>query len=118
MSKLRLVVLAGWILMFGAGFACGRFLNQERNSSETTYLHRLATQYHLTQDQVEDIGGYLETERATIDQILAGVEASVREQILEAREAADRKTYERLDSAQREQFDQDQKAGNLELKRD
>ncbi|MFH0943591.1 MAG: hypothetical protein V2A76_00175 [Planctomycetota bacterium] len=112
MNKLRLIVLAGWILMFGAGFAFGRFLTQEQNSSESTYLDRLATQYDLSPEQVEDIGGYLETERATIDQILAGVEASVREQILGAREETVRKIHERLDGAQQERFDREREAGN------
>jgi hypothetical protein len=107
MSRLRLIVIGGWVLMFGAGFAFGRFVTQERNSSETTYLDRLATQYDLSPDQVQDIGGFLDEEGRRIDEILSGVEASVRKEIQEAREATVQKISERLDSEQRQQFEQD-----------
>ena len=107
MSRLRLLVMVGWVLMFGAGFAFGRFVTQERNSSETTYLDRLASQYDLSPDQIKDISGYREEEGREIDEILSGVEASVRKRIQAAREATVEKISERFDSEQRQQFDRD-----------
>lgn len=111
MSRLRLVVIAGWLLMFGAGFAFGRFATHGRNSSETTYLDRLASQYDLNPEQIEDIGGYLEQEGHEIDEILSRLELAVRKQIQATREATVEKIRERFDNEQQQRFDRDRSSG-------
>lgn len=111
MSRLRLIILVGWVLMFGAGFAAGRFLDADQKSPDSTYLQRLATQYDLRPEQVEEIGQLLDAEGASIDEILGQVEEQVRAQIQTARSETQARIAERLDPDQRERFDRDRSGG-------
>lgn len=108
MTRLHLLIVAGWLLMFGAGFAAGRLLEKERIPPESTYLRKLAVQYDLTPDQVREIDAILADEGAAIDRILARVEADVRGEIQAARAESEQRIRDRLDDTQRRRFDLDQ----------
>lgn len=92
MSRPQWIVLLGWLLMFGAGFAVGRLVDRGANSPGKTYLQRLQEKYDLAPDQVESVRGYLEEEEAAIDAILARVESQVKAEI----EAERAKTQQRI----------------------
>ena len=88
MSRLQLTVAAGWILMFGAGYALGQWVDRSKDGGGKTYLHRLQEKYDLDPDQVKAIRGCLDEEEAEIDAIMARVEQQVRAEVQSARDRA------------------------------
>ncbi len=109
MSRTQWIVLLGWVLMFGVGFAAGRLVDRESNPAGKTYLHRLQEKYDLAPDQVESIRGYLEQEETAIESILARVEDQVKDEI----EAERARTQQRIQARIGTEFNSvDEDGGN------
>ncbi len=92
-------------LVFAAGAAVGYVGARGDGASGKTYLGMLADEYDLRPDQVDRIRALLEREEESIDRILDGVEAAVKEEIRQARARTEEDLREVLDDAQREKFD-------------
>lgn len=94
MSRLTVLVAAGWILMFAAGFAAGRWLDRVAREPGPTYVERLQARYDLDDDQLRQVQDALREEERRIESVLAGVEDEVKESIQEARSATERRLGE------------------------
>lgn len=108
MSKVGVVLLAGFVLTLLAGLGLGIVIaGPPAPKAERTYLDRLVEDYDLAPAQADKVRAALEAEDRAITAVLERLDLQVRDEIVAARARAQDEIRAALTDAQRARFDRD-----------